>query len=333
MNWSLNGFDVRFSYDKTKLKPSDITTNDITTNETKYFTFEEEFKNKLIMEALIEENETPIADNIIRAVYSLKKDASLSEHIVEKEGYGKVVDTKKSVLLGKMSFQITAPEEEEFTTDWFSLVEDENHSPTTGIKINLDILTNYQKKTTFRFTKQFTGTVIGEVYAAPMAKLGKHKATVRAYKADKVKEIIDWNDVIAKGPEDKVHEQLLTLTPEGEVETNDDGTYELSLPSGTYDILIDTPGYLDQIYIEIQVEAGKTTDLGYVELLAGDINKDGRIEILDVIRLMSIYGNRKGDTNYKIECDLNRDEEVEILDKIVLMTNYAKERNIKRGNE
>jgi len=331
MIWNLNGFDVRFSYDKTKLKPSDLTTNDITTNETKYFTFEEEFKNKLTMMALTEEDETPLADNIVRAVYSLKKDASLSEHIVEKTGYGKVVDTKTNVLLGKMSFQIIAPEEEEFTTDWFSLVEDENHSPTTGIKINLDITTNYQKKTTFRFTKQFTGTVIGEVFAAPMASQGIHKAKVRAYEADKVKEIFDWNDVIAKGVPDDIHDKLLTLTPTEEVDTNDDGTYELSLPPGIYDIVIDKPGYLDQIYIEIEVIAGKTKDIGYIEILAGDINKDGKIEISDVGILMNVYGINDTDTDYEIKYDFNDDKRVEISDMGILMNNYLKTRDIKKG--
>ncbi|MCI9366445.1 MAG: hypothetical protein HFJ54_08115 [Clostridia bacterium] len=52
-----------------------------------------------------------------------------------------------------MSFQITAPEEEEFETSWFSLVPDTEHSPNTGIKINLDITTYYQKQSTFRFTQ------------------------------------------------------------------------------------------------------------------------------------------------------------------------------------
>lgn len=105
------------------------------------------------MTALVEEDEIPLADNIIRAVFSLKKSADTSEHIVEKTGYGKVVDTKGSSLLGKMSFQITAPEEEEFTTDWFSLIQDTEHSPNTGIKINLDVSTYYQKQSTFRFTQ------------------------------------------------------------------------------------------------------------------------------------------------------------------------------------
>ena len=54
-----------------------------------------------------------------------------------------------------MSFQITAPEEEEFETSWFSLVPDTEQSPNTGIKINLDITTYYQKQSTFRFTQDF----------------------------------------------------------------------------------------------------------------------------------------------------------------------------------
>lgn len=282
------------------------------------------------MIALVEEDEVPIADNIIRAVFSLKKNVDLSEHIVEKTGYGKVIDTKGSVLLGKMSFQIIAPEEEEFTTDWFSLVPDADHSPNTGIKINLDITTHYQKQSTFRFTKLFTGTLIGEIFKAPMAKTGIYKAKVRAYPVDKVKEIIDWDDVIAKGGPDDVHDKILTLQAE-EVDTKDDGTYELSLPPGMYDVLIDAPGYLDQIYIQIEITAGKTTDLGYIELLAGDVNKDGKIEISDIGIVMNIYGVNDTDTSYELRCDFNNDKRVEISDMGILMNNYLKTRNIKKG--
>lgn len=118
-----------------------------------YFEFEDEFKNTLDMMALVEEDDTPLADNIIRWVISFFPPINTSEHIIEKDEYGKIIDTKGGVLLGKMTFQIIAPEEEEFTTDWFRLVKDEEHSPTTGIKINLDVTTYYQNQSTFRFTK------------------------------------------------------------------------------------------------------------------------------------------------------------------------------------
>lgn len=284
------------------------------------------------MTALTEEDETQLADNIIRAVFTFYPPINTSEHIIEKTGYGKVINTnvEGGVLLGKMSFQITASEEEEFTTDWFSLVPDTEHSPNTGIKINLDITTYYQKQSTFRFTKQFTGTLIGEIFKAPTAEKNIHKAMIRAYPVNKVKEILDWDTVLAGKVPDDVHDRLLTLQAE-EIETNDDGTYELSLPPGIYDVLIDSPGYLDQIYIQVEVTAGKTKDLGYVELLAGDINKDGKIEIEDIGILMKMYGINDIDTDYEEKYDFNDDKKVEIEDVGILMKNYLKIRNIQKG--
>ncbi len=222
--------------------------------------------------------------------------------------------------------------EPKFSTEWFKLVPNADSSPTTGIKINLDGIHMYAKETTFRFTDNLSGTLKGQIYTAPTASLGKYKAKVMAYPSDKVSEIIDWSDVI-DGEGDDVHDRLLTLEAKKEIETNDDGTYELSLPPGTYDILIDKPGYLDQIYTQIVVEAGAEVDLGYKELLAGDLNKDGIIEIVDVAVLMNIYGNNLGDADYDVKGDLNEDGAIEIVDKAVLMTNYSEIRKIEKGRE
>ena len=50
--------------------------------------------------------------------------------------------------------------------------------------------------------------------------------------------------------------------------------YEIYVIPGTYDILLDKPGYLDHIYTKQTVNEGETIDLGEKELKAGDINKD-----------------------------------------------------------
>lgn len=68
-----------------------------------------------------------------------------------KMGFGKVIETGADLLIGRMSFQMT---EEEFSTDWFHLVESVDTYPMTGIKINVDGINNYQAQSTFRFTDQ-----------------------------------------------------------------------------------------------------------------------------------------------------------------------------------
>lgn len=143
-NIDFKGFDVRFSYDETKFSPSNIETNVATTDETEYFKFEDEFSNSL---ELFDVGYTGDGEGF-RWVTSFNPPVTESEHIIEKDGIGKIVTTQGGVLLGKMSFQMTA---DEFDVSGFKLVEDTT-SPTTGIKINLDGTNSYQAQSTFIFT-------------------------------------------------------------------------------------------------------------------------------------------------------------------------------------
>ena len=135
---------MRFSYDNTKLQPSSIESNVITDDETQYFKFENEFENVLEMFTIPDD----AGENVIRGIISFNPPVVESEHIIEKDGIGKVVNTDGGVLLGKMSFQMVA---EEFDVNWFNLVTDENSSPVTGIKINTDGTKYYEAQSTFRF--------------------------------------------------------------------------------------------------------------------------------------------------------------------------------------
>lgn len=136
---------MRFSYDSTKIKPSNLSTNEITDDETEYFAFEKEFQNSLELFSIGYD----VEGDGIRAICSFDPPVEESEHIVEKEGIGKVVNTDGGVLLGKMSFQMTA---DVFDSNWFNLVEVEDTSPQTGIKINIDGTQYYEAQSTFKFT-------------------------------------------------------------------------------------------------------------------------------------------------------------------------------------
>ena len=87
----------------------------------------------------------------IRAIFSFNPPVEEREHIIDKEGIGKVVNTDGGVLLGKMSFQMTA---DVFDATWFNLVAIEDTSPRTGIKINIDGTHYYEEQSTFRFTDE-----------------------------------------------------------------------------------------------------------------------------------------------------------------------------------
>lgn len=138
-----NGFEVRFRYDGTKFQPSNISTNEITDDSTLYFKFEDEFANYLDLFTIDYEEE----ENVVNAIVSFFPPVEETDHIINDPEDGMQVSTQGGVLLGKMSFQMTA---EEFDISGFSLVEATN-SPVTGIKINLNIKEAFTNQSTFRF--------------------------------------------------------------------------------------------------------------------------------------------------------------------------------------
>lgn len=171
------------------------------------------------------------------------------------------------------------------------------------------------------------GIIKGSIYTSPtVLTTGIHKATIRIYDSDEANKAINWNTV-QTGVTDDVHDKLLALDSRN-YETEDDGAYEIYVIPGKYDILIDKTGYLDQIYITKQVQEGEVLDLGYKELIAGDINKDGCIQILDLSLLMTVFGITNTDSNYNIKYDFNEDLEIQILDLSTMMANFSRSRSI-----
>lgn len=135
------GFDVRFSYDSTNYVPSNLTTNAETDDETEYFAFESEFVGKLDMFTLPYSGDT----SGIRMIISFNPPVEDSENIQDET----LISSGKSVLLGKMSFKMTA---DELDLSGFNLIPDATTSPTTGIKINTNIDDSYEAQSTFIFT-------------------------------------------------------------------------------------------------------------------------------------------------------------------------------------
>lgn len=165
------------------------------------------------------------------------------------------------------------------------------------------------------------GTLKGQVYTSPTAATGIYKSDIRLYSSSEVSTIIDWFAVVS-GTTDDIHDKLLTLNSQNYV-TNDDGTYEMYVIPGTYDILLDKSGYLDHIYTSKQVVEGAVVDLGNKELYAGDVNKDGSIQIADLSLLMSVFGTTQADSDYDAKYDFNDDLEIQIADLSVLMANFS----------
>lgn len=171
------------------------------------------------------------------------------------------------------------------------------------------------------------GIIKGSVYTAPTDSKGIFKSNVRVYKTSEVNKVIDKSQIVQGRPDD-VHQKLLTLKSQ-DTKTNEDGTYEIYVIPGTYDILIDKPGYLDHIYESREVKEGQTLDLGLKEIFAGDTNKDGVVEITDLSTLLVSFGKADTDADYSESTNFNDDSYVEISDLSALLANYLAEREIK----
>lgn len=172
------------------------------------------------------------------------------------------------------------------------------------------------------------GILKGEVYVSPTASKGIHRATIRVYSRQVVNEIIDWNTV-SEDALDDLHSKLLTLDSNN-VDTNDDGTFEIYVIPGTYDVLIDKPGYLDHICTGKIVQSNTEIDLGKKDLIPGDINKDGCVQLQDLSMLMNVYGIDSTSENYDIMYDFNEDSQVQLQDMSLISSNYSEIRKVEK---
>ena len=168
------------------------------------------------------------------------------------EADGTTIVYEEKELLNNTEYMITLNELGKEDTDITILVTAEDGKTIDEYKIKI---------------KRPYGTIKGKIYTAPTASTtGKYIATVRVYKSEDVSKIINWSEV-TPGTDDTVHKDLMTLTSNN-IKTNDDGTYEIYVIPNKYDILLDKAGYLDDVYIERQVDEGNIVDLGESELIA-----------------------------------------------------------------
>jgi hypothetical protein len=74
-----------------------------------------------------------------------------------------------------------------------------------------------------------------------------------------------------------------------------DGSFRVSVASGTFDIVIDAPGYIPVRVPDVQISAGEVLILPEQTLAFGDANGDGRIDILDLSIAASNFGETVSD--------------------------------------
>lgn len=108
----MNGFDVRFYYDSTKLKLSNINTNEIADldidngfiDTPSYFKFEDEFASSLEMLVFSDTINGVENYNIMQAVVSFVPPVNASEHIENVGQSGRIVNTERRAIIRKNEF-------------------------------------------------------------------------------------------------------------------------------------------------------------------------------------------------------------------------------------
>lgn len=225
--------------------------------------------------------------------------------------------------------------------------------PDTEITINVTAEDGKTEKEYKLVLKRPYGTIKGKIYTEPTTfTTEKHIAEVLAYSDKDLQGIVDWDSVISNTKASDDLNAVLrgngTLTQTGIAErnkliTNDDGTFELYLLPGIYHLLIDKQGYLDQIYINVEIIEGKVIDLcenepeKNIELIPGDINKDSSVGILDKTIMTKENGQNKTDhSDFNSSADLNDDGKINITDKTILTKNNNLKRkiiNLKGGSK
>lgn len=159
------------------------------------------------------------------------------------------------------------------------------------------------------------GFIQGQVLTANTT--GTHNSTIKIYKSD---QYIDWKNLNSTELED--------YEIEIELETKEDGYFQVILPIGKYDILIDKPGYLDYIIEDVETYQQHTTTLGTKQIIAGDTDKDGIIKATDQKAILKVYGKTDKSDDYHIKYDYIEDGVIKANDYKIFLNNYGKKKVI-----
>ncbi len=181
---------------------------------------------------------------------------------------------------------------------------------------------------------QIMGAIITENYEQ------KYMAKVKLYKrkkkeddplgGDVVQDIGETitGDMTEELPQDEemqeVEEELIL---DREIETEEDGNFVLEITEvGTYDVVIEKPGYLSYTLAKIEITPGLVVEIQEHKLIAGEEVEDGEIEIGDLVELNANLGIEITEDNKeeKGKYDLNEDGTIDMTDRTILKKNYGK---------
>ena len=105
--------------------------------------------------------------------------------------------------------------------------------------------------------------------------------------------------------------------------TDETGRFEFEgLRDGDFTISLASENYVQSCQAA-NVTEGAAVDLGSIELLAGDINADGNIDIADFTFMAARNRSNQGDADYDAKADLNKDGTINIQDLAILGSHFG----------
>jgi hypothetical protein len=105
------------------------------------------------------------------------------------------------------------------------------------------------------------------------------------------------------------------------------GSFELiNLKPDRYIIRLSKPGYLTMDYsVEVQSDTVER-----FKMVAGDLNSDGKIDILDIASICKKFSLSNGKEGWDPIMDFNGDQWIDIVDVSIVARNYNKKSNVSK---
>lgn len=147
--------------------------------------------------------------------------------------------------------------------------------------------------------EDFDNPVIIQNFLDTYGTVLKHKVGINVYKAD----LAEWesiSDIYGTSYEDPfTYEKLSKIPKEAQMQSQDDGNFEIYIIPGKYDLQIERPGFLDYIYSDVEVAEGDKVDMGEFRMAAGDTNRDGVITLEDISLTKKVMDMEENDPSFK----------------------------------
>lgn len=127
----------------------------------------------------------------------------------------------------------------------------------------------------------------------------EHKVEINVYKPDVAvwESLSDIYGVIY--PDPLTYEKLSKIPKEMTTYSKEDGTFEIYLIPGAYDIQVVRLGFLDYIYDDVELAEGEVVDTKEFRMLAGDTNRDGMISLHDITQVKKVMDMEEDDPSFK----------------------------------